>query len=138
LSRVALAAAVLLAGGLAASEEDWTAPPEAATRKNPVPATPEAVAAGGALFQKTCTMCHGTAGKGDGPAAEMGPVRPRDLTDPAFQARATDGELHWKITNGRTIGEDVAMPALGERLPEADRWKLVLFVRSLAAKSRAP
>jgi hypothetical protein len=44
----------------------------------------------------------------------------------------TDGEIFWKLSKGHRQGADVIMPAFSERLPSADdRWKIVLFVRTL-------
>ena len=37
----------------------------------------------------------------------------------------TDGELFWKITNGRG-----AMPAW-RQLPETERWQIVNYIRTL-------
>jgi mono/diheme cytochrome c family protein len=39
-----------------------------------------ATPAGGALFAQYCAVCHGSGGRGDGPAAAGLPVRPTDLT----------------------------------------------------------
>ena len=66
--------AVLLAStcGLAVAQETtWEVPDEAKAVENPVEATEEGVTAGGELFKKHCTMCHGEAGKGDGPATQF-------------------------------------------------------------------
>lgn len=41
---------------------------------------------GKALYDKNCASCHGTAGKGDGPAAKAMKNKPSDLT--AAQAKA--------------------------------------------------
>ena len=127
------AVGVLVVTALAGADDEWSAPAAERARTNPVPATPEALAKGRALYQKHCAMCHGGKGKGDGPAAEMSPLPPHDLTDRALQERMTDGEILWKLTTGRKTAEEVAMPAMALKVPEEnDRWKLVLFVRSLA------
>jgi mono/diheme cytochrome c family protein len=87
-----------------------------------------------------CARCHGDKGRGDGPGAAALPAEPADLTDPVFQGLLTDGEILWKVTNGRRRGKEILMPAMAEKIPlEEDRWKLVAFVRSLAAPApRAP
>jgi mono/diheme cytochrome c family protein len=131
--------AILLLAALAttsvAHDETWKAPPDAAARTNPVPDTPQNRAKGRALYQKHCAMCHGDKGKGDGPAGKFNALPPHDLTDPELQQRMTDGEILWKITEGRKQDEEIAMPSMREKVPEeADRWKLVLFVRSLIAQ----
>ena len=69
--------------------------------------------------------CHGASGKGDGAAAAaLPPPKPADWTSAKVQAE-TDGELFWKITNGRG-----AMPPW-KHLPEKDRWELVNYIRTL-------
>ena len=80
-----------------------------------------------------CTACHGDKGKGDGPASSEA----RDLTDPAVQSRLTDGEIFWKIGTGRKKDDEMAMPAFARQIGAKDRWKLVLYVRSLAAPATA-
>ena len=70
--------------------------------------------------------------RGDGPAAAFGMVTPRDLTSPTVQARLSDGEIFWKLSKGRKVGSDVVMPPGEEKTSsEDDRWRVVLFVRSL-------
>ncbi|HVQ27942.1 MAG TPA: hypothetical protein VMV21_00065, partial [Vicinamibacteria bacterium] len=58
------------------------------------------------------------------------------LADPKRLLSLTDGEMLWKITTGRKEEDEVLMPAMAEKIPaEEDRWKLVSFVRTLAAKA---
>lgn len=110
----------------------WEVPEEVKSAKNPVSATPENVKKGGALFKRYCIPCHGPAGKGDGPIAHYWRELPKDLTDPARQERLTDGEMFWKMSRGHRQGAEVIMPAFAERIPKAeDRWKLILYVRTL-------
>jgi mono/diheme cytochrome c family protein len=120
--------------------EPWTAPPEARARVNPVEPSPAAERKGRALFLKHCASCHGDKGRGDGPAEHFTDEPARDLTDPAVQARLTDGEIFWKVSTGRREHGDVIMPALAQKVSsEEERWKVVLFVRSLAVHpSSAP
>jgi len=128
-ARALVAAALLTCGEAAAQDEEWAAPAADKARTNPVPDTPEALRKGRALYQRHCTVCHGQAGKGDGPAG----AEARDLTDPAVQQRLTDGEIFWKIGTGRKKEGEMAMPAFARQIGAQDRWKLVRFVRSLAA-----
>jgi mono/diheme cytochrome c family protein len=101
---------------------------------NPLAPSKEALKRGRALFLKHCSNCHGREGKGDGPAAAFGLVSPRDLTAPAVQSRLSDGEMFWKISKGRTLDGEVLMPPGEEKIRGADdRWRVVLFVRSLVA-----
>jgi mono/diheme cytochrome c family protein len=133
---VVFAAAAL---GARARADEWEAPAADKARANPVAASPDALAKGRALYQKHCAMCHGDKGKGDGPAAKFNAADPEDLTSPTLQKELTDGEILWKITTGRKDGDEVLMPAMLEKVPaEADRWKLVLYVRKLGAAAPAP
>ena len=108
----------------AAGEAVWAAPDAEKAKVNPV-ARDAGVRDGRGTFNLNCRLCHGPAGKGDGPAAGALNPKPRDLTSRTVQAE-TDGELFWKITTGRGV-----MPSW-RQLPEKDRWSLVHYVRSLA------
>jgi mono/diheme cytochrome c family protein len=120
------------AGGSGAEDTPWVAPPADLTKVNPIASSKDALKRGRALFLRHCSTCHGQGGKGDGPAAAFGMVTPRDLTSPTVQARMRDGEIFWKLSKGRKVGNDVSMPAGEEKIPsEDDRWRVVLFVRSL-------
>jgi mono/diheme cytochrome c family protein len=135
-----LAVAPLSGAPPTAPADSWDAPPAERQRKLPVAATPATLTKGRALFQMHCARCHGDKGRGDGPGAGALPAEPADLTDPVFQGLLTDGEILWKVTNGRRRGKEILMPAMAEKIPlEEDRWKLVAFVRSLAAPApKAP
>jgi mono/diheme cytochrome c family protein len=118
---------VLLSGGVfAGTASEWKAPATAKAAKNPVDKA-IGVKLGQALFQENCVICHGKAGKGDGEAAAAMNPRPKSLADKAVQAQS-DGELFWKISEGRD-----AMPGW-KSLPEKERWSLVHYVRNLAGK----
>jgi mono/diheme cytochrome c family protein len=129
---VAVVAAASLTGlALAAQDPQpeggvWEVPAEAKAVPNPVEATPEALAAGADLFKKHCVMCHGETGKGDGPATKFMKPAPPDLTAPGTKARMTDGEIFYKITNGKR-----PMPPMNRKLSETERWQVVHHVKTL-------
>ena len=81
------------------------------------------------LYEKNCLTCHGAKGKGDGPASGFIEPSPTDISTPELHSRMTDGEIFWKITEGRN-----PMPSFKKKLPENERWKLVHFVRNLKAR----
>ena len=96
----------------------WRAPAEAAEKPNPLAAKPQLAAGGRKLFTHNCAECHGHSGEGLKKAA--------DLQLPVVQQQS-DGVLFWKITNGNP---DRGMPSWS-RLPELQRWQLVLYLRTL-------
>ena len=63
---------------------------------------------------------------GIGPEPALPPPKPADWTSEKVQ-KQTDGELFWKITNGR-VG---AMPS-HQGLSDVERWQMVNFIRALA------
>ncbi len=117
---------LLLPVSTMAGEAEWKAPPAEKNRKNPVPRA-EGAQAGKQVYEVNCQMCHGPAGRGDGPVAASLSPKPPDLSSKAVQAE-TDGELFWKITTGRG-----GMPSW-QSLPDKDRWSAVDYIRSLARK----
>ena len=124
----AVAVAVGLLGPLTAGAQGaWEAPAAEKARKNPVPPGADVVARGKQVAQLNCVACHGTGGKGDGAAAAALNPKPADWTSPAVQSES-DGEIFWKITTGRG-----PMPSW-RHLPESDRWAVVRYIRTLAAK----
>ena len=122
---IAAALMIILTASVAAAQE-WKAPAGAKAMKNPV-AKAAGIKDGKPLYNTNCVLCHGSAGKGDGPAASALNPKPKSLADEAVQAQG-DGELFWKISEGRG-----AMPAW-KQLPQNERWSLVHYLRSLAGK----
>ena len=117
----------------AAAPVDWNVPADEAARTNPLTPSGENLDQGKKLFGRHCTACHGTLGRGDGPIAQQWSRLPKDLTNPERQARLTDGEIFWKISKGHSVGSDVIMPGLADKLGDEDRWRIVLHVRTLNA-----
>jgi mono/diheme cytochrome c family protein len=87
-----------------------------------------ALALGQKLYVGNCMTCHGPSGKGDGPGAAALEKKPADLTA-RVKAGATDGELFWKISEGRS-----PMISWKGVLSETQRWELVNYIKSLAGK----
>jgi mono/diheme cytochrome c family protein len=134
-SKVVIAAALAACGLLAlgtgwpqAHEESWKVPPEAKNLKNPVPPTADNLATAHAIYLDKCQKCHGDKGLGDGPEADMYDPQPANLADAHMMSEMTDGEIYWKITEGRK-----PMPSFKKDLSDEQRWMLVNFLRTLAA-----
>lgn len=126
----AFATGVVVALGPAApvrAQGAWVAPAAEKAKKNPLPAGAASVAQGKKVADVNCASCHGATGKGDGAAAAAINPKPADWTSKKLQAES-DGEIFWKLSTGRG-----AMPPW-KFLPENDRWALVSYIRSLAAK----
>jgi putative copper resistance protein D len=88
--------------------------------------TPASVLRGRELFLANCAVCHGSDGRGDGPAAPRLLQRPADLRSP-HTADHTPGDIFWWVTHGLGL----AMPPFGDRLSVDERWDIVNFVRTL-------
>jgi mono/diheme cytochrome c family protein len=98
--------------------------------RNPLPRDPEIIAAGRALYRTHCAACHGEQGLGDGPAAAALSPPPANLRWVLSRPMAGDGYLMWAISEGGTaLG--TPMPAFKDALSEADRWKIIRFLRTL-------
>ena len=113
-------AAVLAFGGYAWAQGPWAAPAAEKAKKSPG----GNAANGKKLADVNCVSCHGASGKGDGPAAAALTPKPADWTSAKVQSES-EGELFWKISNGRG-----PMPPW-KHLPDKDRWDLVAYVKSL-------
>jgi cytochrome c oxidase cbb3-type subunit 2 len=97
------------------------------------PVAGEAVPGRGAeLYATYCAGCHGDAGDGRGPAADMLIVKPRDFTKGVFKFRSTptgelptDADLYRTITNG---AYGTSMPAW-PLLTEVERHAVIEFIK---------
>jgi cytochrome c len=134
--------ALLLAFGLlpiaAATDENWKAPEPEKARANPISANEKELSRGRSLYRQHCELCHGREGRGDGPSAKLHARNarpPQDLTRPEIQANMTDGEIFWKIGTGFREKNKIVMPSFVDEIPALDdRWRVVLFVRTLERK----
>ena len=93
-------------------------PERARLRPNPLQDDPEAIAAGRILFEDHCQECHGASGE----SGKHGP----NLRVPEVQ-NATPGTLFWLLSGGVVRK---GMP-VWSKLPEAQRWQLVRYLKSL-------
>ena len=109
-----------------ASGKPWPVPAHAKARRNPVPARPESIAQGRKLYRDHCLICHGPEGRGDGPWMTKLPEPPSKLTPTALRTMS-DGEIFWKISQGRDL-----MPGFERQLGAEQRWHLVNYLRALA------
>jgi mono/diheme cytochrome c family protein len=101
-------------------DPSWRVPGDAAAKPNPLAPRSQAVAGGKKLFLRNCAECHNKDGSG------IVKKHAADLQLAVVQLQS-DGALFWKITNGNP---DRGMPSFS-RLPELERWQLVLYLRVL-------
>ncbi len=95
------------------------------TADNPVKPTQESVAAGRALFEKNCVVCHGAEGRGDGPgAAELNP-QPADFR--LHMPYHTDAQFFNFIENGYPQS---AMTGYKGVISDTDIWNIINFLRA--------
>ena len=96
--------------------------------KNSVPATPQSIASGKALFAKTCRFCHGEDAKGNGPQAPEG-THPPDLTDDKWDHGSSDEEIFTVIKDG--IGPKYDMKGNNSKMTPQEMWNIVNYLRSI-------
>jgi mono/diheme cytochrome c family protein len=104
--------------------------PKYAALRNPLGATRQSLAAGKALFEQNCAVCHGAAGRGDGPGAKGLDPAPAVLAGLSRTRIASDGFYYWTISEGG-IEFNSAMPPFKGTLEDEDIWKIVLYLRTL-------
>jgi mono/diheme cytochrome c family protein len=101
---------------------------------NPVPLDVDVLDQGKAIFTRECMVCHGDAGRGQGPyRAELQPGPP-DFGDGGY-GDYTDADYFWRISEGVPWS---AMPAWKLQYGEEDRWKVVHYIRTMFTQTEAP
>ncbi len=109
---------------LGATKDISNPPHKMQSEKNPYQGKPDAVEAGKKLFSQHCAECHGNNAHGKGKAPALASERIQS---------ASNGALFWFIRQGN-MGK--GMPSWS-RLPAAQVWQIITFVKSLpAARAR--
>jgi mono/diheme cytochrome c family protein len=109
------------------TQDRWLAPASAKNVINPY-AGKSSISKGKSIYKTRCTVCHGEKGKGDGPAGKALNPPAADHSSALVQDQ-TDGELFWKVSEGRgmMVGWKLILPA-------EDRWHVVNYLRTLKEK----
>ena len=106
-------------GGPGAPAAEPAAPMRAALKKGPYDDSAWAVSEGKRLYQwYNCVGCHAHGGGGMGPA----------LMDEKWIYGSEPENIYDTIVQGRPNG----MPAFGGKIPDAQVWQLVAYVRSMS------
>ena len=123
-----LVASLVLAGCIVAAQDDgWTIPPEAARGANPIAVSDQVIAKGKDIYKSKCQKCHGATGIGNGPDADP-KKKPGNLTDSSRASRNPDGVMFYKVWNGR---KEPKMPAFRSEMSRDDAWTVVHYVKTL-------
>lgn len=136
LSIVALGALLMPLGGCKEQPASAAAEPAAPQRVKaevpPAAAPVDDKAAAEEIFATRCTPCHGPKGAGDGAASASLTPKPRNFTDPDWQAKVTDEHIEKIIVyGGAAVGRSPAMPANPDLDPKPG------LVKALRAHIRA-
>lgn len=111
-----------LGAGLAlgASSSRWEhVPAKDHSRTNPLAGHPESISAGALIYRDHCLQCHKENAQGDG--------RKKPSLRSERLRTASDGDIEWFLRQG-DLGH--GMPSWSN-LPEAQRWQLVAYLRSI-------
>ena len=101
--------------------------------QNPFPTNDApALARGRVVFETFCQPCHGPGGAGDGIVPTRGFPTPPSLAA-GRAVTMNDGALFRTVTRGTA-----EMPAYAAQIAPSDRWKVVLYVRSLQQRAGGP
>lgn len=97
------------------------------------------VAAGRALYQQYCSMCHGPQGKGNGPAAAAMNPKPRDHTDGPYMNALSDAHLTAVIgEGGAAVQRSPLMPSWKGTLSPKQIADVIAYLRTLAVPPYKP
>ena len=106
--------------------QHWQVPQEAKQLQNPLTDEAAALQKGQKIYKSLCVSCHGLDGTGNPLMLKTLNPPPADLSSKIVQQQ-TDGEIFWKITEGRGL-----MASYKSMLSDADRWAVVKYIRKLA------
>lgn len=99
--------------------QEWETPADKKNTANPLEYNLANVKKGKDLYYQNCKSCHGDPGKNNALPLVPPPV---DITSEKMQ-KNTEGELYYKISNGRG-----GMPQFQATISEDDRWRIVNYI----------
>jgi cytochrome c553 len=111
------------------------AKPESGPGHRPTGAKKSPDEAAAALFGTLCVTCHGSDGGGNGPMAASLNPKPRNYTDPAWQASVTDDDIKNIIVKGGAgVGKSNMMPGQPQLEGDPELDALVKIIRGFGKK----
>ena len=121
---------LVIAGAIAFSiweNRPWSVPESVREVKNPIAPSAADHDSVRPIYRDKCAACHGLTGRGDGHDASLYDPKPTDFTNTQQMSGVTDGEIFYKLTEGRR-----PMPSFKNRLTDEQRWRLVLLMRTFS------
>ena len=100
---------------------------------NPLDITTQVLDEGKTIFIRECMVCHGDAGRGNGPYRSTIQPGPPDFGDGSY-GDYTDSDYFWRISEGVPW---TAMPSWKLQYGEEDRWKLVHYIRGVFTQTES-
>ena len=101
-------------------------PGDEGTLRNPFPPNPESLEAGLQTYETNCQICHGAAGRGNGPGAGGLDPPPADLV--VHVPLHPEGDLFRFIHDGIP---GTSMAPLGEQLTDEEVWHVINYIKTL-------
>ncbi|HEV8195595.1 MAG TPA: cytochrome c/FTR1 family iron permease, partial [Gemmatimonadales bacterium] len=93
-----------------------------------IPDQTPSLARGREIFETTCSVCHGLAGRGDGPQAAALTPRPANLSDLNGLSGSSPLDFYRRITIGSA---GTSMAPFEHILSKPDRWAVALYASTL-------
>jgi len=107
-----------------------------ASMKSPLQPTAANLSQGRELYTANCAPCHGSGGRGDGPAASALNPKPANFATP-IHAQLPDGYWFWRVSKGGSVlpftAAASAMPPWEGSLSQDQRWLLIVYLKSFSA-----
>lgn len=101
----------------------------------PLPTTPPDAAAGLAIYNERCVVCHGEMGDGQGAQALQAGLNPTALSDHDYRITAVPSTMYNLISTGNI---EAGMPPFGPTssnpLNDADIWNLIALAYSFSTR----
>ena len=100
-------------------------PGDEGTLRNPFPPNPESLEVGLQTYEANCQICHGAAGRGNGPGAAGLDPPPADLV--VHVPHHPEGDLFRFIHDGIP---GTSMAPLGEQLTDEEIWHVINYIKT--------
>jgi mono/diheme cytochrome c family protein len=89
------------------------------------------------VYKTLCWTCHGSYGRGDGPAAKFLAYPPPDLTDPRVLGSKSDQEIAGTLIDGKgQTGTSHRMMVIGEVLKKQALLDAIAYMRGFAGSGK--